>query len=214
MQVLWKIKKKYKKLFRLNRNSENYWVQRYNSGGDSGIGSQGVLAEFKSEIINDFVRKHNIETVIEFGCGDGNQLKLAEYPSYLGFDIAPKAIELCRDIFLHDKSKTFGLMDSHWIRAQLTLSLDVIYHLLEDDVYYTYMERLFGSSKQFVIIYSSDYDEEQDDYIKRREFTGWVKTNKAQWELIHHVPNKYPRDSRSRFYIYERMKLTNGGKYE
>ena len=148
MQVLWKIKKKYKKLFRLNRNSENYWVQRYNSGGDSGIGSQGVLAEFKSEIINDFVRKHNIETVIEFGCGDGNQLKLAEYPSYLGFDIAPKAIELCRDIFLHDKSKTFGLMDSHWIRAQLTLSLDVIYHLLEDDVYYTYMERLFGSSKR------------------------------------------------------------------
>jgi len=204
MQFIWKIKKNCKKLFGLNINSEDYWIRRYNSGGDSGIGSHGKLAEFKAEIINAFVRKNKIETVIEFGCGDGNQLKLAEYPCYFGFDVSPKAIELCRGMFLQDKSKGFGLMGACWVRADLTLSLDVIYHLIEDDVYYSYMERLFDSSEQFVIIYSSDYDEEQDDYIRRREFTGWVRKNKPQWELIDYIPNKYYRDSRSNFYIYRR----------
>ena len=207
MHFLWKIKKTYKKLFRLNLNSEDYWVRRYNSGRDSGIGSHGKLAEFKAEIINDFVRKHNIETVIEYGCGDGNQLKLAEYPSYFGFDVAPKAIELCRLMFHYDNFKSFWLMDEHdYETAQLSLSLDVIYHLLEADVYYSYMERLFNSSEQFVIIYSSDYDEEQDVYIKHREFTRWVSKNKPQWKLRLHIPNKYPKDSRSSFYIYIKKK--------
>jgi SAM-dependent methyltransferase len=205
MQFLWKIKKYCKKVFRLNLNSEDYWIRRYDSGGNSGLGSYGKLAEFKAEIINDFVRTHNIKSVIDFGCGDGNQVKLIKCPSYLGFDISLKAIELCRETFPRDKSKVFGLMGSYWIRAHLTLSLDVIYHLLEDDVYYTYMERLFGSSTQFVIIYSSNYDEEQDDYIKRRKFIVWVSKNKPKWELIQYIPNKYPRDSRSNFYIYGRI---------
>ena len=205
MQFIWTIKKIYKKLFRLNLNSEDYWVRRYDSGGDSGAGSHGKLAEFKAEIINDFVRKHNIETVIEFGCGDGNQLKLAEYPHYIGFDVSLKAIELCRGIFLLHKSKSFWLIGEHdYETAHLTLSLDVIYHLLEDEVYYTHMERLFSSSEKFVIIYSSDYEEELDAYIKRRKFTDWIDRNKPEWKLRQHIPNKYPRDSRSSFYIYRR----------
>ena len=206
MQFIWTIKKIYKKLFRLNLNSRDYWIKRYNSGRDSGTGSHGKLAKFKAEIINDFVRNNKIETVIEFGCGDGNQLKLAEYPAYFGFDVAPKAIELCRGIFLQDRSKSFWLMAEHdYETAQLTLSLDVIYHLLEDDIYYAYMERLFGSSEKFVIIYSSDYEEKQDDYIRRRKFTDWIDRNKPEWKLRQRTPNKYPRDSRSSFYIYRRI---------
>ena len=54
--------------------SEAYWISRYKQGGNSGAGSYNNLAEFKGEIINDFVATHHTKTVIEFGCGDGNPL--------------------------------------------------------------------------------------------------------------------------------------------
>ena len=208
-------KKFYKMLFlkhKLFPGSEEYWNQRYNSGGDSGFGSNNHLAEFKAEIINDFVKNNDVRTIIEYGCGDGNQLKLAEYPSYIGFDISPKAIKSCDRIFQDDQNKKFKLMYKENIRetANLTLSLDVIYHLIEDDIYHSYMELLFDSSKRFVIIYSSNYDEEQRYQIKRRHFTKWVEKNRSQWKLIHHIPNRFPYNgdikasSRSDFYIYKK----------
>jgi len=191
--------------------SEDYWIQRYHSGRNSGAGSYNKLAEFKAEIINDFVKDNNVKTIIEYGCGDGNQLKFAEYPTYIGFDISTKAIELCQDIFQHDKTKSFRLMTEYrGETAQLTLSLDVIYHLIEDEIYYSYMERLFNSSERFVIIYSSDYDGEQEYHEKRRQFTKLVNTNEPHWKLIRHIPNRFPYNGKneegslSDFYIYEK----------
>lgn len=60
--------------------STDYWESRYATGGTSGPGSSGKLAEFKAEVLNSFVRRDNVLSVIEFGCGDGNQLSLASYP--------------------------------------------------------------------------------------------------------------------------------------
>ena len=95
-------------------------------------------------------------------------------------------------------------------RAELTLSLDVIYHLVEDDVYHSYMQTLFQSSERFVIVYSSDYDEAQRYHERRRKFTDWVAENASDWELLQHIPNKYPWDagneesSLASFYIYKK----------
>ena len=88
-------------------SSSVYWDGRYKSGGTSGRGSSGRLAEFKAEFLNDYVKQRGIASVIEHGCGDGAQLKLAQYPSYTGLDISPRAIELCRRIFAVDSSKQF-----------------------------------------------------------------------------------------------------------
>lgn len=76
-------------------NSKSYWESRYQKGGNSGFGSYGRLAKFKAEVLNDFVAKNSIQSVMEFGCGDGNQLKLAVYPKYIGLDVSPKAIKRC-----------------------------------------------------------------------------------------------------------------------
>lgn len=88
-------------------NSAEYWEKRYESGGDSGVGSYNKLAEFKADIINDFVNEHNIKTVIEWGCGDGNQLKLANYREYIGIDVSQKAVSMCKEIFAKDSAKKF-----------------------------------------------------------------------------------------------------------
>lgn len=89
----------------------SYWEQRYSSGGRSGAGSYGSLAQFKAEFLNNFIMKKNINTVVEFGCGDGNQLSLINCGRYLGLDVSKTAILKCRDIFRYDKNKDFVLYD-------------------------------------------------------------------------------------------------------
>ena len=79
--------------------SEEYWEKRYALGKSSGVGSYSKYAVFKAEILNNFVEMYNIKTVIEYGCGDGNQLKLAKYPHYLGFDVSSTAIKFCSKLF-------------------------------------------------------------------------------------------------------------------
>ncbi len=87
-------------------------------------------------MLNAFVSEWNIRSVIEWGCGDGNQLSLADYPEYLGIDISEKAVEICRKKFDKDPRKKFLLTrDFGDQMAELTLSLDVLFHLVEEEVY-------------------------------------------------------------------------------
>jgi|GEM_PF-448927 len=175
-------------------NSENYWEERYTKGGNSGAGSYNRLAEFKAEIINEFCRKYSVKSVIEFGCGDGNQLTLAQYPKYLGFDVSETAINICKNKFLGDGTKKFSLASTFSSeKAELTLSLDVIYHLIEDSVFEKYMEMLFSASTKYVIVYASNKIGSQwTSHVKHRKFTDWIEFNKKSWNLLQFIPNKYP----------------------
>jgi hypothetical protein len=194
--------------------SQKYWDLRYKSGGTSGVGSVGELAEFKAEIINSFVSENRIQTVIEFGCGDGGQLRLARYPSYVGFDVSSQAVSRCRQIFKGDPAKSFEIMGKYaGERAQLTLSLDVIYHLVEDEVFESHMIHLFDAAEAYVIIYSSDTAENpepQPPHQRHRKFTSWIETNRPEWRLARHTKNRYPYrgeeipGSLCDFFIYER----------
>jgi len=194
--------------------SNAYWEQRYASGGDSGPGSYGKLSEFKAVVLNEFVAKHDVRSVIEFGCGDGNQLALAKYPTYFGLDVSEVAVGRCRKLFAADTSKRFGLMAEYAAeKADLTLSLDVIFHLVEDDVFESHMKTLFESAKRYVIIYASDSDDNrglEGFHVRHRKFSVWIQQNLPQWKLIEHIPNKHPyrgdykQGSFADFFIYTR----------
>ena len=88
-------------------DSTTYWKKRYKVGDNSGGGSYGHLAAFKSDVLNRFVQKNDIQTIIEHGCGDGHQLSLAFSPNYLGLDISPTAVALCQQKFSYDTTKQF-----------------------------------------------------------------------------------------------------------
>jgi hypothetical protein len=179
-------------------NSSDYWELRYRRGGNSGAGSYNRLAEFKAAFLNSFVAQQQITSVIEFGSGDGFQLKLARYPQYIGVDVSVKAIELCRSAFLGDTSKHFLHSDAFAAGtcADLALSLDVIYHLVEDDIYEAYMRRLFRCAERFVIVYSSNVNQNAPSrHIRHREFTKWVEQNEPYWYLHSCVMNAYPYDA-------------------
>ena len=194
--------------------SEIYWEQRYAAGGTSGAGSYGEFAKFKAEILNAFVAEKGVKSVIEFGCGDGNQLTLAEYPSYLGFDISEAAVNACRKRFEGDPTKAFDVIPRYGgQQADLAVSLDVVYHLVEDEIFDEYMRKLFIASKQYVVVYSSDTDDNRGfdgTHVKHRRFSSWIKRNLPGWRLIKHIPNRYPyrgdhrTGSFAEFFFYER----------
>lgn len=196
-------------------SSSEYWEERYSGGGNSGSGSYDLLSEFKAEVINRFVEENKIETILEWGCGDGNQLALAKYPQYIGYDVSKSAIEMCRKKFELDKSKLFIWLEDEVFenirRADLALSLDVIYHLVEDEIYESYMEQLFLSSMRFVCIYSNNDDKKYAKHVRCRRFTEYVSSNFKEWKLIQVVRNKYPYNEKepdntswSDFYFYKK----------
>ncbi len=204
-------------LFRIKGGSRAYWEERYARGGNSGSGSYGKLTEFKAEVINEFVEEMKIRTVLEWGCGDGNQLRLAKYEEYLGIDVSKTVVERCRSLFKNDSSKRFidysgekGFANRLEKKYDLALSLDVIYHLVEKDVFETYMDNLFSSANRYVCIYSSDNEDVGDSHVRNRKFTDYVNTNYKSWKLIRKIDNIYSDNvnnpgsvSGANFYFYE-----------
>lgn len=193
--------------------SKAYWERRYRLGGISGKGSLGDLAVFKAEVLNAFIRDNGVESVIEFGCGDGKQLSLARYPRYLGQDVSSTAVKMCKKRFKDDPSKCFLCYDpgdtpnlGAFLKADLTLSLDVIYHLVEDRVYEQHLRDLFAASGRFVIIYSSNKDEVATlPHVRHREFTVDVEHLISDFRLARTMENRYPEESPCRFFVFERI---------
>jgi len=178
-------------------SSADYWESRYREGRNSGSGSFNRLATFKAETINRFVADHAIESVIEFGSGDGAQLRLADYPAYIGVDVSPTVIERAKKAFVNDHGKTFLHVDDvgpeH--RCDLAMSLDVIYHLVEDEVFECYMQQLFAAARRYEIVYSSNIDRTSDSvHVKHRRFTDWIGSNRPDFRQIGFVKNVYPED--------------------
>jgi protein O-GlcNAc transferase len=193
--------------------SGDYWEARYAYDGNSGAGSYGRLAEYKAEVLNSFVVQHGMSSIIEFGSGDGNQLSLAKYPEYIGVDVSDTAVLTCRQKFAGDAGKVFVTLSEYGgQKADLALSLDVIYHLVEDETFTVYMTTLFDAADRFVIVYSSNKNEQPEArHMRHRKFTDWVDENRGDFRLHTHIPNKFPFDvndpnntSRADFYIFER----------
>lgn len=196
------------------KSSAQYWQDRYKKGGNSGTGSYNLLAEFKADVINDFVKVHKINSVVEFGCGDGNQLKYYNFAKYLGYDVSEQSIKICKNEFKNDVTKDFKLI-THYSKliTDLKLSIDVIYHLVEDETYDNYMKILFDGSSEYIIIYSSNTDDNPEDtcpHVLQRKFTSWIEKNTPPYTLLKFIPNKYPyngdeiNSSISDFYIYQK----------
>lgn len=179
-------------------SSAQYWEDRYAMGGNSGAGSYGRLAKFKADTINRFIEEHNLHSVIEFGSGDGAQLNLARYSKYTGIDVSTRAIELCRTTFKDDPSKRFILAtttEAKEASAELAMSLDVIYHLVEDAVYEEYMTRLVSAAEKFICVYSSNaVRTSPDKHVRHRVFTDWLAENAPAWTLFLKVDNPFPED--------------------
>lgn len=190
--------------------SDRYWEERYAAGGTSGPGSYGAAAKWKAQVVNDWVHELGATSVIDWGCGDGHQLTLADYPRYLGVDRSPSAVKRCISLFENDPTKSFmtyradELHDpAGWLRADLALSMEVIFHLTEEETYVDYMDRLFNSARAFVVICSNDESGTEEGPTERHwRFTEWVETNAPQWTLRERIEPPEDLDAMSQMYLF------------
>jgi SAM-dependent methyltransferase len=188
---------------RPNFSTQKYWELRYAIGGNSGEGLYGEICEAKAKakIINELLEKYSIEDVLEFGCGDGNQLRYYKIKNYLGLDLSPITIDRCAELFKGDNSKSFlafapGSLHNGGgvLNKEATMSVEVIFHLVEDTIFQDYLNNLFKASSKYVITLSSDKDEEFTNvvHVKHRKFTDYIEKNFSNFKLIERIPVNSP----------------------
>ncbi len=203
------------------RHSAIYWEKRYAKAGTSGLGSYNELAKMKADIVNSFVRDKNVSSLVELGCVIGNQLEIANYPRYTGLDVSRTAVERCQKKFTTDPTKKFFVVrpDDFFgknveFHADCALSLDVIYHLVEDATFECYMENLFALAGRFIIIYSSNVDDNetlQMPHVRHRRFSDWIECHRPDWSLVKTVRNPFAETkdvenmSSADFYFYRKL---------
>lgn len=200
-------------------NSSLYWENRYKNGGNSGVDSYNKLALYKANIINLVIKNNNedIKTIIDYGVGDGNQLSLIdiENKKYVGLDVSEFIINKLSEIYKSDKNKEFSLcnsIDFSKLKGELVISCNVLYHLIEEEIYTDYLNNLFNMSERFVIIYANNINKTETEHVKFRKFTDYIRKNFKEWILIRHLPNPYNKTSPNEFYIYEKNGIINNWK--
>ena len=192
-------------------SSQAYWEARYSAGGTSGAGSQGALLRYKAAVINALVADNAVGSVLDLGCGDGRLLSLLHVPSYVGVDVSPTALAGCQTRFPLHRFLPFDAVEAE-ATAELALSIDVIFHLVEDGVFARTMHALFSHATRFVLIYASNFDSDWPaPHVRHRRFTDHVAAAWPEWRLLAHLPNPYAFDparpeatSLSDFFVYGR----------
>lgn len=210
--AIFRMRKKIEKIVFPEKKTDykDYWENRYKKGGNSGSGSYGHLAEFKAEIINGFIKENKIQTVTEVGCGDGNQLRLMDYKSYIGLDISTSAIDRCKKIFEKDKAKKFFVYSpdekAKRYRSDLVVCLDVLYHILDERDYMSTISYIIGSAEKYIILYTSSFDADnsKSGHIKRRDVMKTLAAFK-DIEIIEVIKNRYPKESDSDFIMIKKI---------
>jgi len=187
-------------------SSKSFWENRYRNNGNSGLGSYGDESKFKSSYINDLIKKESIKTITDLGCGDGNQISLLSgFKKYYGYDFSDTALIKAKNI---NKGSEYEFINniSDLPISDMSMSLDVTYHIIEDNLFDEYLSKLFMLGERYVLIYSMDVDVPQiSEHIKSRSFTKWVKENDIKYTLVD--VTQYPKKLKANgvgFYLFEK----------
>jgi len=195
-------------------DSAEYWRKRYQTGGNSGSGSYGELADFKAAALNNFVADHGITSAVEYGSGDGNQLSLLNISRYQGLDVSATAIENLRVRFSSDPSKTFleydpdNFADTRSVAAEISLSMDVILHLTEEERYEKYMQNLVASSEKYIGIFNTATEvqlEKMAQHNRYRDHRIWMAASAPHIREVevHLTPAELGYPEMTGFFFYQ-----------
>lgn len=187
-------------------NLKDYWENRYKTrtkkakGYGSGAGSEGDENNYKTAFVNNFIKENNIKTVVDYGCGAGNfTLNLTGFEKYQGYDISESCIAFCKSRFRDMKIWFTSILSEVDTTAELSLSIDVLFHQVNDEDYFNYLKNLFRH--KYVIIYSHDTDENKviNEHVLFRKISDTIAKEYPHYRLIKAI---YGYDSK-KFMIYK-----------
>lgn len=173
-------------------SSNDYWEKRYSIRHNSGKGSSEYASELKSLEIKKIIEKLPINTIVDYGVGDSTFLSHFLFEgTYIGLDISKTIIEKNLLIWRKYPNYQFLTMEqyskSDFIKRDMNLSLDVILHLVEDEVFYEYMSQLFTTKAQYILIYSTNHDTNPNfinPHVRHRLFTNYVADTFPEYRLL------------------------------
>lgn len=188
----------------------SYWDARYREGRTSGAGSEGDEGAYKAAYVSRFIAEHDVKTVVDWGCGDGQVLDLIELPEstyYTGVDVSPTIVDRMRRVFNGPRYQ-FCTVEGFAARTStqydLALSMDVLFHFPDIADYLAYLDRLFSSADRYVVIYSTNYQGGQTArHVYRREFTPDIAEYFPDWELT--TVETPIREGLASFFVYDRV---------
>jgi len=131
----------------------NYWDKRYASGGTSGCGSVGELRDIKWCWIKQFVDP--ITDIIDVGCGDLSFWEYEMLPErYVGIDSSEVIIK--KNQLAYPGATFYHAQSSEplGITSPVVFCFDMMFHIMDDDVYQRTIQNLCILSSEYIFIYT------------------------------------------------------------
>ena len=135
--------------------SEGTWGRDVAGKGTSGSGSTLEITREYRAYVEDFIKKHDIKSVVDAGCGDWGFSSAMDWgdATYLGVDIASDVIDTVRK--RHEKGKIrfqVGDITEDLPAADLLISKDVLQHLSNELVHKFIANNLRKGKFKWVIL--------------------------------------------------------------
>lgn len=179
-----------------------YWKNRHRKKRGTwqavGRGSIGRLADWKVQCVNELVAATGAISMIDIGCGDGRLAQSFKVPDYLGLDVSGHPLEEARARVGGRRIWRFERYDpEEHLRetADVAISLDVAFHLVDDALYRRHLEHLFGAARRAVGIYSTDFDGPPRGHVRDRAVSDHVEDLYPGWVQTKRLPPPWPNMS-------------------
>lgn len=184
-------------------NYKEYWESRYKEWWNSGAWSYWDNAIFKADYINKLIKDNNIKSVVEIWCWDWANLSLYKwFDSYLWLDVSDKAIELAKKINNGSKYKFSKYNWDEDIKADMTLCLDVTYHIFPMEEWKRVINNTIDIASDIVVFYSFPCPTWHVKHINNYNLIEYLKDYcKQLWYSIKYDIDSVPPNSNSRFII-------------
>src|SRR5262245_41489707 len=145
--------------------AEGTWGKDSTGKGTSGSGSTLEITQEYSAYVEDFIKKHDVKSVVDAGCGDWSFSSAMDWgdASYLGIDIASDVIEAVRK--KHEKGKIqfqVGDITEDLPAADLLISKDVLQHLSNKLIHKFIKNNLRKGKYKWVILTNNRSRENRD----------------------------------------------------
>ncbi|HEX6438599.1 MAG TPA: class I SAM-dependent methyltransferase [Candidatus Binatia bacterium] len=141
------------------------WATDAAGKGTSGSGSTLEITREYRAYIEDFIKKHEVNSVIDAGCGDWSYSSAIDWgdASYLGIDIASDVIVPVRKKYETGKVKfQVGDITEELPAADLLISKDVLQHLSNDLIHKFIKNNLRKGKYKWVILTNDRSSDNQD----------------------------------------------------
>jgi len=145
--------------------AEGTWGKDVAGKGTSGTGSTLAITREYRAYVEDFIKTHNVKSVVDAGCGDWTFSSAIDWngASYLGVDIASDVIATVRA--RHEKENIkfrVGDITDELPAADLLISKDVLQHL-SNKLVHNFIRNNLGKGKYKWVILTNDRGTQNSD---------------------------------------------------